>query len=411
MKFFRALALAALMLPAACAAPADEPGAQAVATPAPLQSVALDAQDDGSFLERIDPLGGQWHVQRIATADFARFKAWMNFSGGGFINHGAGCAGGYPVFYRVDGQTVTTTRREAVRIGKCEGTAELVNATPAARAAAGESERQLATFVDRLSGWRRQGDTLFLTAADGTEAILTRPAEPNPELAGRWLIESIGGEPLVTERQPATLGLSMNGIGAHGDCNSMGATFSVPAPGRIVVTGPIVSTAIGCAPEDMVEDNLMARAMMAGTAYRFEGDRLIITGGPGMIVRRPPVPNRRLVGEYEHCGNTLLGAYHEGPITLSIGPDTIRDQAQCVATYRADGPDLRLQLAQGEACGDPVLPSVPGEPVGVGGETSLLSATRPDGYAFNEQGQLIMRTNRGLLTMCRKGEPKPFGSG
>jgi hypothetical protein len=36
---------------------------------------------------------------------------------------------------------------------------------------------------------------------------------------------------------------------------------------------------------------------------------------------------------------------------------------------------------------------------------------RPDGFAFTEEGVLVLRTHRGLLTMCRKGQPKPFGSG
>ena len=71
---------------------------------------------------------------------------------------------------------------------------------------------------------------------------------------------------------------------------------------------------------------------------------------------------------------------------------------------------MSLQLDDSTACADNAPPFRPGEPVGVGGEISTLAVTRPDGFAFNEQGQLILRTNRGLLTMCRKGDPPPFGS-
>jgi heat shock protein HslJ len=280
----------------------------------------------------------------------------------------------------------------------------------AARQAAADSERQLATFIDRLSGWSREGDALILTARDGTRATLTRPVEPHPEIAGRWLIENIGGEPLVTERRPATLGIAMGGIGAHADCNSMGAQFTIPAPGRIVVAGPVVSTAIGCAPEDAAEDAAMARAITQASAYRIDGERLIFTGGPGMVVRRPPAPDRRLVGEYEHCGNTLLGAYHEGPVTLAVTERTMTDQAGCTANYTADGPKLSLRLDGSPACQRPVPAYVPGEPVGVGGDISMLAVTRPDGFGFDEAGQLSLRTGRGLLTMCRKGAPPPFGS-
>ena len=74
---------------------------------------------------------------------------------------------------------------------------------PPSRAASAASERRLAAFLDQLAGWQRPDDrTLILTAKDGTRATLTRPVEPHPEIAGRWIIESIGGKPLVTERRP-----------------------------------------------------------------------------------------------------------------------------------------------------------------------------------------------------------------
>jgi heat shock protein HslJ len=370
----------------------------------------LAAEDDGSYLARIDPLGGQWRVERLGEESFARFGGWVNFSAGGFLNHGAGCSGGHPAFYRLDGDRIAITRIEPVRIGKCAGSAELANGPASLRAAAGASERRLADFLDQTTGWHREGDTLILNARGGGRAALTRPAEPHPEIAGRWLIETIGGEPLVTERRPATLSIAMGGIGAHADCNSMGSSFTIPAPGRISVAGPIMGTAIGCAPEDQAEDDLMTRAMRGATSYRLDGERLIFAGDPGMVVRRPPPPDRRLAGEYEACGNTMLGAYHEGPITLAVDQTTMRDNAGCVARYSADGPNLTLELDGSPACADQAPPFKPGEPVGIGGEISTLAVARPDGFGFDEQGQLVLRTDRGLLTMCRKGSPPPFGS-
>ena len=84
----------------------------------------------------------------------------------------------------------------------------------------------------------------------------------------------------------------------------------------------------------------MAKAIRSATGYRLKGDRLILTGGPGLIARRPPPPDRRLAGDYRSCGNTMLGGYHEGPITLAIDARTIRDNAGCIADYRANGPNL-----------------------------------------------------------------------
>ena len=404
----RSLLLLLLLTSAACTASPDSPAAPEAT--APSRAAPSGAIDDGSYLARIDPLGGQWRIDRLGEEDFARFGGWVNFSAGGFLNHGAGCSGGYPAFYRLDGNRIAITRLEPIRIGKCAGTAELAAGPASLRRAAAESERRLADFLDRLSEWRREGDRLVLTARDGATAVLTRPSEPYPEIAGRWLIETIGGEPLVTERRPATLSIAMRGIGAYADCNSMGSAFSVLAPGRITVAGPIMATAIGCAPEDQAEDDLMARAMLEATGYRLDGEQLIFTGGPGMVVRRPPPPDRRLAGEFEACGNTLLGAYHEGPITLTIDETTMRDNAGCVARYRADGSNLTLELDDGPACAATAPAFKPGEPVGVGGEISTLAVARPDGFGFNDQGQLILRTGRGLLTMCRQGSPPPFGS-
>lgn len=388
--------LLALLALASCGSSSETPPAAA--------APGASAADDGTFLERIDPLGGQWQVERIGGEDFERFKAWVNFSAGGFLNHGAGCSGAYPAFYRLDGPRLTIVRREAVKTGKCQ------SATSASQDAAAASERRLAYFLDQAAAWGKPDErTLILTARDGTQAVLTRPVEPDPQLAGRWIIETIGGRPFVTESRPATLSIAMGSIGVVADCNRMGAPFTVPAPGRIAITAPIVGTERGCTPEDSAEDALMTRAMASVTAYRFQAGRLVFTGGPGMVLRRPPVPDRRLAGEYEACGNTLLGAYHDGPITLAIDARAIRDNAGCTAEYRADGPQLTLRLADGPECAAGAPPFVPGEAISVGGAHSTLALTRPDGFGFDEEGRLILRTARGLLTMCRKGSPRPFG--
>ena len=394
------LSLIGLLATAACDASRLPP---APPDPPPAASPG-SAIDDGTFLERIDPLGGQWSVERIGNEDFGRFNGWINFSAGGFLNHGAGCSGGYPAFYRLDGQSIAITRREPIQVGKCAG------ADPASRAESAASERRLAQFLDQLAHWQRPDRrTLVLTARDGTRALLSRPVEPHPEIAGRWLIETIGGRPLITERRPPTLTIRMGSIGVVADCNSMGAEFTVPAPGRIAVSDSIVGTQIGCPPEDLAEDALMTRAIASATGYRLDNDRLIFSGGPGMVVRRPPPPDRRLAGEYKSCGNTLLGGYHEGPITLAIDQRTMRDNAGCVAEYRAVGPELTLRLADGPACSAKPTPFIPGEPVSVGGAISTLAVTQPDGFGFTDEGQLILRTHRGLLTMCRVGAPPPFG--
>ncbi len=391
-------ALLAMLGVAACGACA--PPVNAFAEPEAASGSAVGAADDGSYLAKIDPLGGNWRVQTIGNVNMAPFEAYVQFSDGGFLNHGAGCRGGHPAFYRLEGERLSIVRREKVRIGKCASTP-----------GAAESERGLANFLDQVSAWRRpSATTLILTAKDGSVARMSRPAEPYPQIAGRWIIDRIAGKQLVTETRPPVLIFSMNGVGAHADCNRMSASFRVPAPGRLAVSGPVISTQIGCSSEDHAEDNLIARAMVSATGYRLEGNRLIVSGGPGMVLRRPAKAKLSLAGQYEHCGNTLLGAYHEGPVTLAIDQRTLRDNAGCTASYRAEGPRLSLQLSGAPACAAPSPAYVPGEPVSIGGSISPLAVTRPDAFAFNEEGHLVLRTRRGLLTMCRKGEPRPFGS-
>lgn len=371
-----------------------------------LPSASPEARDDGTYLQTIDPLGGQWRVIRVGQDDFSRFEdAKVSFQGGGFLNHGAGCGGGYPAFYRLDGQRVTITRREPIRVGKCRPSQGQI-------AAAVKSESVLANFLDQAATWSRPNEhTLLLEARDGTRALLARPVEPHPELAGRWLIETIAGKPFVTERRPAILSIGYGGIGAVADCNSLGTRFTVPVPGQLSINGEMIATLMGCPPEDMAEDTLIARAISGASGYRINGNELVLWGKIRMTLRRPPAPDRRLAGSYESCGNTLLGAYHEGPITLHFDKASVIDNAQCRATYRTEGPSLLITLDKGSACDVETAPFVPGEAVPVGGAISTLAVTLPDGFGFNEAGQLLLRTNRGLLTLCRQGESKPFGSG
>jgi heat shock protein HslJ len=397
------LILGAAAAMGACAAPAGAPVAE---TPpnAELREESRAAADDGTYLARIDPLGGRWRVERIGDEEFMPFDASVHFSAGGFLNHGAGCGGGHPAFYRLDANRLTIARRGAVRIGKCgSGSAR-------EQAAAAASERRLARFLDEAVTWSRPDErTLLLDARDGIRAVLTRPRQPHPELAGKWLVESIGGKPFVTERRPPQLTFDLTHIGAQADCNGIGGSFTIPEPGQIAVSG-LLSTAMGCAPEDHAEDALMMSAMRSAKSYRIQGDVLVVTGAPGMVLRRPPQANRRLTGEYEACGNTMLGGAHEGPVTLSIGKETMRDSAGCTADYVAEGPRLTLRLHRGPACADTAPHYVPGEAVAIGGEISSLAVAPPDAFGFDEDGRLIIRTSRGHLMMCRKGSPPPFGN-
>ena len=80
--------LIALVATASCEASNNAPPA-----PAAPKATPAGAVDDGTYLQQIDPLGGQWEVEHIGEENFQPFKAWVNFSAGGFLNHGAGRSG------------------------------------------------------------------------------------------------------------------------------------------------------------------------------------------------------------------------------------------------------------------------------------------------------------------------------
>lgn len=62
--------LALLLALAGCTFPVNAPVPQRSAS-AP---IAAGAEDDGTYLRRIDPLGGQWRVERLGQQDFTRFN-------------------------------------------------------------------------------------------------------------------------------------------------------------------------------------------------------------------------------------------------------------------------------------------------------------------------------------------------
>lgn len=357
--------------------------------PAPADT-AQAVGDDGTYLDRIDPLGGTWLLRSLDSVDVSVREAVLMGSGGGFLNHNAQCGGGHPAFYAIDDNRITVTRREAVRIGKCGD---------AAGAAA--FERRWADFIDSLATWQRKGETLRLTASSGTVAVLERPPHAVPALAGRWLVETIGGKPFVLERRTAAeVEYRHAGLSASAECNT---AYGDVAPSGAIRMG--AATQMGCEAEDMAEDSLLFSALGGVTGYRLDGDRLVLTGGPGLTLRRPPVPDRTLAGDYASCGNTLLGAYHAGPVTLSITREAMTDQSGCGASYSVDGPLLSLSLDGSAQCAGDAVPYVAGEPIEIGGERSLLALAPPDAFGFDDRGRLHLRTPRGLLPMCRKGDP------
>jgi len=99
------------------------------------------------------------------------------------------------------------------------------------------------------------------------------------------------------------------------------------------------------------------------------------------------------------CNNsTLPDLSHDGEVWLEFGAGTVRDQAGCVASYETAGATLRLLLGEAPACRTAALPRRGAAEIG--GPRSALAQFRPDGFAWDEEGRLRLRTHRGLLALC-----------
>jgi heat shock protein HslJ len=351
--------------------------------------------DDGTYLTRIDPLGGRWLVERIGADAFPPGTASVDFSDAFFLSTTAGCGGGQPAFYRLEGQAIAVTRREPVRVGKCPDRTSPLR------------ERRLAAFLDNAARWAKPSpDRLEITGRDGTVALLARPLDPKPAgFAGRWRVVSLGGKPFVT-RRPTEVVFGHGGISATADCNRWGAPLTIA--GKSLTIGPGIQTLIGCGADDQAKDTALFGAIAGARRFIALGDRsLRIEGSAPLVLERFAPPDRRLAGRYAHCGNTVGGVGHGGPVTLAITAATITDNAGCTARYVADGERLALALGDAPACR--IAPAPPEGFPEVGGAISPLALLRPDWFCFADDGRLFLRTRRGLLSLCREGEPRRFG--
>ncbi|ANY19192.1 META domain protein [Tsuneonella dongtanensis] len=266
----RAAALLALPLLTGCMAAPSEPAP----TSGPDTPVA---STDAPARPAQGPLFGKWIVERVGTTDYPGDEAFVHFQSADFINHSGGCGGSQPAFYALDGDRITLTRREKPVVGKCP------NAAYAAR------ERALNGFLDTLVRWRKPlPGVLVLTAADGTEARLAIEAYPIPAIAGEWTVETIGGKPFG----PASVLFAAKGVSARAECNTLYTEYAL-GPGGVRIEPGGAVTEIGCPPALQAQDETLFGALGQVTGHRIEsGGRLVLTGGPGLVLRRaiPPAP-------------------------------------------------------------------------------------------------------------------------
>lgn len=163
--------LAAVGMSGACNTPVDTPPAGASSGEEVVETAPVGAADDGTYLSQIDPLGGQWRVERIGDEDFTPHDALINFSAGGFLNHGPAAAAA--IRHSTDSRdSGLPSPGEEARIGKC--------GSGPAGARAAQSERRLTAFLDQAVPWSRPDGSDDRARRKGRHS---RPASPTGRTA------------------------------------------------------------------------------------------------------------------------------------------------------------------------------------------------------------------------------------
>ena len=235
-------------------------------------AAATPAREDRSIV-------GTWRVVSVAGKPFPDPETGLfpnvQFDEHGFLSHWAGCGGAFPAFYELDGARIRITRREEVRIGKCAAPGDA------------ERERALATALDAVSTWSLDDDLLTLTTGSGTKVVLGPPKEPIPALGGKWILMTIDGKPLGSDRSPVVT-FSRGFLGAAADCNRLSAEYTADAQGGFHAPGPFATTEIGCAPADHAEDERLFGALNSVRSWEIErSGRLVLSGARRLVLRRP----------------------------------------------------------------------------------------------------------------------------
>jgi heat shock protein HslJ len=351
----------------------------------------------GDPMRVVDPLGGSWRPLRIGAMPVPpEAEARLFFYGGTEYSTQSGC-GNFGGTYRLDGPRIRTRQRDAMNNSKCPS------------AAAARLETALAGFIARAATYALLPDgTLRIVDSQGRAAIFRRPGPVIPVLAGRWTIDSIGRDSIPPRRR-ARIAFRENWMSVVADCNQLSARV-IPA-GAGFVLGDGGATEMGCGAErEAFDDRLFNAVNQARRIVALPDGRVRLEGGETLVLRRPPPVSKHLPGSYTPCRSNPRGVGYDGVPGLTFTRATVRDSAGCTGTYRANGALLEIRRDASPACAIPPASLNPDVDLEIGDTKSLLAALRPDAYAYDDEGVLILRTTHGLLGMCREGEPKPFGS-
>jgi putative lipoprotein len=101
-----------------------------------------------------------------------------------------------------------------------------------------------------------------------------------------WKLVEVNGRPaqvLPGEREAHILLLAGRASGSSG-CNKLMGSYAHNPPGALRI-GPLASTRMACAPEMMAQESALLGTFEHATAYRIDGEALILLNGDAVLAR------------------------------------------------------------------------------------------------------------------------------
>lgn len=347
----------------------------------------------------VDPLGGGWKPIRIGTVVVPpASKAHVSFRAGNEYSAHVGC-GAVEGTYSLDGSRIRTKQSDPMDTSGCND------------AASARIGKALSAFMPLTSTYALLADgSLRIVASDGRTALFRRPVAAVPALNGRWELERIGRDEIASRRD-MRVHFGGEAVSAFAGCNHWNGQIKTTRTGFTVDQS--MMTLIGCRPELAAFDGRLFSAVRNAQHYAvLPANRVRLEGsGESLTLRRPPATSPSLPGVYRACGSNLRGISYNSVPAITFTATAVRDSAGCAGTYRAKGALLDIKRDDSRICSTPPAAPYNFVELEIGDQGSILALLRPDGYAFDEEGVLRLRTRRGILNLCRDGERQPLGSG
>lgn len=286
-------------------------------------------------------------------------------------------AGAYHAPYRAQG--------DSLRIEAPFELERIVSDDPAVQDPLTDRARALADALARTQRHALDGRTLaFLDAQGDTLATFAAdvPRTPAPFAGAEWVLDTVGGAPVVPGTRPRILfssdpiGPGITGydaepsdpydqVGGHSGCNEFGTGYRVTSRDdglyELAFSGPPLSTLIGCRPAVAEQERAVQGVFYGRARIQHEGDRLALldsTGAEYMVFHRhvPYATDRTalMTGRWRFDsapmppgmeqnvpdGPMPVLAFEDSAVTARIGCRTDR------GTYTLDGDDYRAEWTE-----------------------------------------------------------------